>query len=146
MRPGALEVGDGLLVHREEAHRRAVLGRHVGDGRAVGDRQRRAAFAVELDELADDLGLAQHFRDRQHEIGRRAGGMQLAFQVDPDDIGRQEVHRLAEHAGLGLDAAHAPADHADAVDHRGVAVGADQRVGVVDARPSGARRARGTPG
>ena len=44
----------------------------------------------------------------------------------------QEVHRLAQHAGLGLDAAHPPADHADAVDHRGVAVGPDQRVGVVD--------------
>ena len=30
--------------------------------------------------------------------------------------------------GLGLDAAHAPAQHAEAVDHGGVRVGADQRV------------------
>ena len=58
---------------------------------------------------------------------------QRALEVHADDVGREEVHRLAEHAGLGLDAAHAPADDADAVDHRGVAVGADQRVGVVDA-------------
>ena len=39
-------------------------------------------------------------------------------------------HRLAEHRRLGLDAADAPADHADAVDHRGVGVGADAGVGV----------------
>ena len=50
-----------------------------------------------------------------------------------DDVRREEVNRLAEHAGLGLDAAHAPADDADAVDHRGVAVGADQRVRIIDA-------------
>ena len=38
--------------------------------------------------------------------------------------------RLAEHRGLGLDAADAPAEHAEAVDHRGVRVGADAGVGV----------------
>ena len=38
-RPGKPQVGERLLVDREEADRRAVLGRHVGDGRAV----RRAA-------------------------------------------------------------------------------------------------------
>ena len=130
---GALEVGDGLVVHREEAHGGAVLGRHVGDGGAVGDRQRRAAFAVELDELADDLGLAQHLGDGEHQVGGGARRVQLALQVHADHVRRQEIHRLAEHAGLGLDAAHAPADHADAVDHGGVAVGADQRVGIVDA-------------
>ncbi len=37
---------------------------------------------------------------------------------------------LAEHGGLGLDAAHAPAEHAEAVDHGGVRVGADERVGI----------------
>ncbi len=56
-----------------------------------------------------------------------------AREVHADDVRREEIHRLAEHAGLGLDAADAPADDADAVDHRGVAIGADQRVGIVDA-------------
>ncbi|MNH16936.1 hypothetical protein D3C79_765880 [compost metagenome] len=36
---------------------------------------------------------------------------------------------MAEHGRLGLDAAHAPAQHAQAVDHGGVRVGADQGVG-----------------
>ncbi len=44
-------------------------------------------------------------------------------------LGQQHRHRLAQHRGLGLDAAHAPAQHAEAVDHRGVRVGAHQRVG-----------------
>ena len=46
----------------------------------------------------------------------------------PIDLRRHHVERLAEHHGLGLDAAHAPAQHAEAVDHRGVRVGADQGV------------------
>src|SRR5699024_3741341 len=33
-------------------------------------------------------------------------------------------HRLTEHRGLGFDAANAPAQHAEPVDHRGVRVGA----------------------
>ena len=57
---GAAEVGDRLVVDREEAHRRAVLGRHVGDRRAVGQRQRARALAAELDELADHLLLAHN--------------------------------------------------------------------------------------
>ena len=40
---------------------------------------------------------------------------------------------LAQHGGLGLDAADAPAEDAEAVDHRRVRVGADDRVGVGDA-------------
>jgi hypothetical protein len=56
-----------------------------------------------------------------------------AGEVDADDFGHEESDRLAEHAGFGLDAAHAPADDAEAVDHGGVGVGADEGVGVKDA-------------
>ncbi len=141
---GGAQIVDRGVVDREESHRRAVLGRHVGDGRAVGHRQRGRALAAELDELADDLLLAQHFGDRQHEVGRGDAFGQLAGQLDADDIRREEIHRLAEHPRLGLDAAHAPADDADAVDHRRVAVGADQRVRIVDAVLADGRRAPGT--
>ena len=56
-----------------------------------------------------------------------------ARQVDADDVRRQEVDRLPEHPGLGLDAADAPAHDAEPVDHGRVGIGADERVGVVDA-------------
>ncbi len=54
---------------------------------------------------------------------------QRAVQPDPDDARHRLVERLAEQDGLGLDPAHAVAQHAERVDHRGVGVGPDQRVG-----------------
>ena len=59
-----------------------------------------------------------------------APGRDLAGQLEADDPRDQHGDRLAEHGGLGLDAADAPAEHAEAVDHRGVRVGADAGVGV----------------
>ena len=83
--------------------------------------------------LPTTFSRAQHLGDGQHQVGRGDALVQRAGEVDADDVGREEVDRLAEHAGLGLDAADAPADDADAVDHRRVRVGADERVRVVDA-------------
>ena len=93
------------------------------------------ALAVELDELADHALPAQHLHDLEHEVGRRGAFEHLAGQLEADDLGDQHRDRLAEHRRLGLDAADAPAEHRQAVDHRGVAVGADQRVGIGDQRP-----------
>ena len=56
-----------------------------------------------------------------------------AGEVYAHDFRREEIDRLAEHAGLRLDAADAPADDAEAVDHGGVRVGADERIRVVNA-------------
>jgi hypothetical protein len=52
------------------------------------------------------------------------------LRTEADDLRNQHGDGLAEHGGLGLDAADAPAEHAEAVDHGGVRVGADQRVRV----------------
>ena len=106
--PRREQVLAGFLVGREEAHRRAVLGRHVGDRRAIGQRERRGALAEKLDELADDAGAAQHLRHREHEVRRGDALGEPAREVDADDVGRQEVDGLAEHAGLRLDAARRP--------------------------------------
>ena len=40
---------------------------------------------------------------------------------------------MAEHRGLGFDAADSPREHAEAVGHRGVRIGSDDRVGIRDA-------------
>ena len=127
---GEAEVRERLDVDREEADRRAVLGRHVGDRRAIGQRERGHAGAVELDELADDLLLPEHLGDGEHEVGRGRALGELALELEADDLGDEHRERLAEHRRLGLDAADAPADDAEPVDHRGVRVGADERVGV----------------
>ncbi len=129
----ALEVVDGLLVHREEAHGGTVLGCHVADGRPVRQRQGARALAEELHELAHHLVAAQDLGHRQHQVGGRHALAQLARQLEAHHVGREEVHRLPEHRRLGLDTADAPGHHADAVDHGRVAVRADQGVGVVNA-------------
>ena len=122
------------VVDREEAHRRAVLGRHVGDGGAVGHRER---FGARRRRTRRTCPRPSRLRSISVTVSTRSVAVTPSrsrpVKLTADHVGRQEVHRLAEHAGLGLDAADAPADHADAVDHRGVAVGADQGVGVVDA-------------
>ena len=78
--------------------------------------------------------MAQHLGYAQHQVGGRHALAQCAGQLKTHHVGRQEVHRLAQHGGLRLDTTHAPAHDADPVDHGGVAVGADQGVGVVHRR------------
>ena len=95
---------------------------------AVGDRQAGEAGAEEFDELADHAALAQHLRDGEHEIGGGDAFLELAVEAHADHFRQQHRIGLAEHGGLGLDAADAPAEHGEAVDHGGVRIGADQRV------------------
>ena len=56
-------------------------------------------------------------------------------EPEADDLRDEHRDRLAEHRRLGLDPADAPAEDAEAVDHRRVRVGPDERVGERDAVP-----------
>ena len=140
--PGEPQVLQRQLVDREDRDGRAVLRRHVADDGAVGDRQLREAGAVELHELPDDALLAQHLRDREREVGRGDAFVHLPGDLEADHVGDQHRHRLAEHRGFGLDPADAPGQHAQAVRHRRVRVGADDGVGVCERRAAGMRFAR----
>jgi hypothetical protein len=137
---GEAEVVDRHPVDGEDAAGGAVLGRHVGDRRAVGERQAGEARAVELDEFAHHALLPQHLGDAEHEVGRRRALGELAGQPEADHLRQEHRDRLAEHRRLGLDAADAPAQDPQAVDHRGVRVGADQGVRIGPGRPGAARR------
>jgi hypothetical protein len=50
-------------------------------------------------------------------------------ELEADDLRNQHRRWLAEHGRLRLDTTHAPAHHAETIDHRGVRVGAEQRIG-----------------
>ncbi len=123
------QVAQRLVVDGEEPARRTVFGGHVPDRRPVGERQAREALAEVLDELADDARRAQDLRHGEDEVGRGRAVRQLAVEPEADDLGHEHRDRLPEHRRLGLDAADAPAEHAEPVDHRRVRVGADERVG-----------------
>ena len=130
---GEAQVVQGLFVDREDTAGGAVLRAHVGDGVAVAGRQVGDGRAEELDELLDHTTLAQHLGDGEHQIGGRRTFGELAGDAHADDFRHQHGRRLAEHGRLGLDAADAPAQHADTVHHRGVAVGAEAAVRVQQA-------------
>ncbi len=130
---GAVEVAGGFFVHAEEAHGRTVFRRHVGNRRAVDHGQRLRARSVKFDELSDDLGLAEHLRHVEHEVGRGDPFLECAGQIDADHFRGEEIDRLAEHAGFGLNAADAPANHAETIDHRRVRIRPDEGVRVINA-------------
>ncbi len=73
---------------------------------------------------------AKHLGDGQHQVGGGDSGSQLAGEFHSNDRRCEHEDGLAEHAGLRLDAAHAPAEDAETVDHRRVRVRADERVEV----------------
>ena len=123
------QVGERFVVHREEAAGGPVLGGHIGDGGAVGEAHLREPGAEELDELLDDALLPEHLGHGEDEIGRGRAFAQLPHEPEADDLRGHHVERLAEHGRLGLDPSDTPAEDPEAVDHRGVGVGADQRVG-----------------
>ena len=127
---GEAQIVQRLGVHREEAAGGAVFGRHVGDGRAVGDAEGREGRPEELDELADDALLAEHLGDGEHQVGGRRAFRHAAGEAEADDVGDEHGDGLAEHGGFRLDAADTPAEHAGAVHHGGVAVGSVERVRV----------------
>ena len=58
-------------IHREKSHRRAVFRRHVGNRRAIRQRQTRQSCPVKFHEFSDHAFLAQHVRHGQHQIRRR---------------------------------------------------------------------------
>jgi hypothetical protein len=127
--PREPQVGDRRRVERERAARRAVLGRHVRDRRAVGERELGEAGTRELDELPDDAVLPQHLGDAQDEVGRVDPFGQAPDEPQPTTCGMSIESGWPEHRRLGLDTADAPPEDAEAVDHRRVGVRADERVG-----------------
>ena len=129
---GGGEVVDGFGIDGEEAHCGAVFGSHIRNRRTVGERQSGGAFAVELHEFTHDLCGAEELGHMEGEVGRSDAFAEAASEVHAHHFRSQEIHRLAEHSCLGFNAAHAPADDAEAVDHGRVGIGSNERVGVVE--------------
>ncbi len=80
------------------------------------------AITVELDELADHAQLARHLGNGQHQVGGGGALGRLPVSLKPTTCGIS-IDDGWPSMRLRFDAAHAPAQHADAVDHGGVAVG-----------------------
>ena len=137
---GQAQVVKRDVVDREDAAGRAEFRPHIADGGAVGQRHGGDALAVEFHELADDAVPAQHVGDGQDHVGGRDALRDGAGELEADDARHQHGDRLAEHGGLRLDAADAPAEHAQTVDRGGVRVGADAGIEIGEFAAVGVRR------
>ena len=128
--PRQAQVVDGHLVDGEHRGGGAELGRHVGDGRAVAQRQRGSAFSVELQVRTHHLFLAQELGQRQHGVGGSDAGLRFAREFHAHDVRQAHPRGAAQHHTLGLQPTHTDGDHTQRVHMRRVAVGADKGVGV----------------
>ena len=133
---GERQVAQRLGVDREDRAGRAELRAHVADRRAVGQRQRATTPGPKN---STNLPTTPFLRSISVTVSTRSVAVAPSgsspCELEADDLRDEHRHRLAEHRRLGLDAADAPAQHAEAVDHRRVRVGADERVGVGLAGP-----------
>ena len=125
---GFAQIADGIVIDRKETASGAVFRRHVAERRPIGNGKTRQPRPEILDEFADHAALAQHLRDGQHQIGRGHAFLELAVKAHADHFRQHHRVRLAEHRGFGFDAADAPTEHRKAIHHRGVRIGADQRI------------------
>jgi hypothetical protein len=57
---GCFEVTTRFLIDREKAHGRPIFRSHIGESRAVGQRQVRGTFAMVLNKLAHHFCCPQH--------------------------------------------------------------------------------------
>jgi hypothetical protein len=137
--PRKAQVAQGLFVHREDATGCTILRGHIGNRRPVGQRQRGEARAKELDELTHDAKLAQLLSDSQHQIGSGGAFGQRTEELKAHHLRNEHRDRLTEHRGLGLNTTNAPTEYPHTIDHRRMAIGADERIGVGLHRARGAR-------
>ena len=84
--PGKAHIVKRNRVNRKEAAGRAILRRHIGDRRAVRQRQRIKAVAVEFNKLTNDAVFAQHLGHRQDQVSRGNAFTKLAAQFKADDV------------------------------------------------------------
>ena len=67
---GQPQIIERLFINAKEATGRTIFGRHIGERRAVGKRQRRQTRPVIFDKTPDHALGAQHLRCGQHQVGR----------------------------------------------------------------------------
>src|SRR5579859_7067534 len=126
---GITHIAQCLGINWEEGRGGAKFRRHIRDGGPISQCQIAQAGTSKFYELANHSSFTQHLCDSQYQVGRRHSLGQRPGQAHPNDFRREQIQRLPQQYSFRFDAAYAPAQHAQAINHGGVRVGADQRVG-----------------
>ena len=126
---GQFQIINGLLVDVEHSRRCAVFRAHIGNGRAVANRQAVGAIAEKFHIGANHALFAQKFGQGQDDVGRGDAGLTFASELHANNVRQTHHGRAAEHDGFGFQTTHANRNHAQGIHMRRVAVGADAGVG-----------------
>ena len=129
---GESQIIDGDLINGEHRRGGAELGAHVADGRSVCQWNLADSRAVKLNELAHDTVTAEHVCNGQHDVGCCDRGRNCALEFEADNLGNKHRNGLPEHRRLGFDTADTPAKDTESIDHRGVRIRSDTRIGERD--------------
>src|SRR5690606_27882044 len=93
-----------LVVDKEHAGGGAIFRRHVGDGGTITNGQAVSAFTVEFEVGTDHALAAQKLGQCQDHISTGNARLQLAGQLDTDDVRQTHHGGIAEHDVLGFKA------------------------------------------
>ena len=117
----------GDLIGGENGGGGAQLCAHVGDGGALGHRQRGDVSAV-FDDLAYPALYRQDLKKLKDDILCGNHGRQGAVKIDANDLGHGQMEGAAAHRHRHVQAACADRHHADAAAGGGVRVASQQSV------------------
>ncbi len=117
----ALDIGEGLLVGRDQAGAGAAFDRHVADGHAAFHRQRADRLAGIFDDVAGAAGGADLADDGEDDVLGGDAGRQLAVDAHQHVLGLLLDQRLGGEHVLDLRRADAMRQRAEGAVRRGVA-------------------------
>ena len=79
--PRHAQIPQSLRIDGEDAASGSVFRSHIGNGRAICQRQLRESLAEELDEFANNPSLAQHFSHGEDKISGGRSFLQFACEL-----------------------------------------------------------------
>jgi hypothetical protein len=108
----------------------AVLRGHVSNSSSISKVKVLHASAIKFDELPNDSSLSEHLDDGEYAVSSGDVVLELASELETDHLGQDHGNGFSEHDSLSFDSADTPSGHSEPIDHGGVGVGTDTRVGV----------------
>src|SRR5262249_19576581 len=128
--PSKLQILQRLFINREDATSSPIFRSHVGDRRAIGQRQILQPRPVILNKLPNHTVLTQHLRNGKDKVSSSSPFSQSPSKLHANHQRNQHRNRLSQHSRLSLNPTNTPTQNPQPIHHRRMTVCAYQRVRV----------------
>ena len=118
----SVQVGDGLLVHREDAVFGSRLNGHITDGESIVHLQGGHAISAELQGLIQSSIHPDHADEVEHHVLATDIGGESSGELDLNGLGHLEPGKTGGHARRHIGGAHASGESAQSAISTGVGV------------------------